>query len=128
MNDTAAYSLAICELFNPTLHGLTTESSPNINGQYLVQSSFTMDEFMEDEWTDVLDMMKSQYASYPIHYKKNDYIRNYKHIIESNQYFKLDIVKMIELPGVETVGIIKTNGLKRFQKNYRRKHQKSSVA
>ncbi len=70
MNDTAAYSLAICELFNPTLHGLTTESSPNIHGQYLVQSSFTMDEFMEDEWTDVLDMMKSQYASYPIHYKK----------------------------------------------------------
>lgn len=118
--DTSSYNLVICELYNPKIHGITRNSSSNINGQFLVHTSFHMDDFMEDEWIDVLDMMRSQYASYPQHIKIHDHIRNYKNIIDNNNYFKLDIVKMIELPGGETIGIIKTNGLKRLQKQFKR--------
>lgn len=123
--NTPTNCLAICELFNPVLHGLTNKSSPCIQGQFLVHSSFTMEEFMEDEWTDILDMMKAQYASYPEHYKTHTNIRNYKNLIKDGHLFKLDIVQMIELSGGETVGIIKTNGLKLFQRICKRKCMKN---
>lgn len=123
--NTPTNCLAICELFNPVLHGLTNKSSPCIQGQYLVHSSFTMEEFMEDEWTEILDMMKAHYSSYPEHYKTHTDIRNYKNLIKDGHLFKLDIVQMIELSGGETVGIIKTNGLKLFQRICKRKCMKN---
>lgn len=123
--NTPTSCLAICELFNPVLHGLTDKSSPCVQGQFLVHSSFTMEEFMEDEWIDILDMMKKQYASYPDNYKTHPSIRNYNNLIKQEQFFQLDIVKMIELSGGETVGLIKTNGLKRFQRMYKRKCMKN---
>lgn len=118
---TSSYNLVICELYNPKIHGITRNSSSNIHGQFLVHTSFNMDDFMEDEWIDLLDTMRSQYASYPEHFKTHHHIRNYKNIVDNNNYFKLDIVKMIELEGGETIGIIKTKGLKRLQKQFKRK-------
>lgn len=103
------------------MHGFTVNSSSNINGQFLVHTTFNVEEFMEDEWISILDMMKAQYASYPHQFKRHNLILNYKNIIEDNNYFKLDIVKIIEMDGGECVGIIKTNGLKRLQKLYKRK-------
>lgn len=123
--NTPTSCLAICELFNPVLHGITVNSSSCIQGQFLVHSSFTMEEFMEGEWTEILDMMKTQYASYPDNYKTHPYIRNYKNFIDNKYFFKLDIIQMIELPGGETVGIIKTTGLKRFQRLCKRKCMKN---
>lgn len=119
--DTSNYKIAICELFNPKMHGITVNSSSDIDGQFLVHTTFNVEEFVENEWISILDMMKAQYASYPPSFKRHNLIRNYKNIIDDNNYFKLDIVKMIEMNGGECVGIIKTTGLKRLQKLYKRK-------
>ena len=35
---TNKYSLGICELFNPYLHGYTSKSSPTINSHYLIKA------------------------------------------------------------------------------------------
>jgi len=118
--ETSKYSLAICELFNPFIHGITKNSSPDVNGHYLIHSTFTIDEFIENEWIDLLDIMKHQYTSYPKHFKKHNLIRNYKKCITDTNYFRLNIVEVKELKGGEMVCFIKTNGLIRFQKQVKR--------
>ena len=49
--------LAICEIWNPDIHGQDDNSSPNIAGQFLVHSTIDLDEFEELGFDDIIQML-----------------------------------------------------------------------
>ena len=127
---TTAYSLAICEIFNKNIHGFDDRSTPDMNERILASYTFTNDEFMDiDEWLPILANMRIAYSQYPDNIKEHSNIRNYKQIVDNPDYYKLDIVKLEEMPGGETSAVIKTGGIKQFQKIWRKykKHQNELI-
>lgn len=119
------YSVAMCEMFNEHMHGLNTRSSPGIESQWLVSYTFTNEEFMNDEWMPVLEVMRNAYDLCPEVLKQHRYIRNYSTIVNHPSYYKLDVVETVELPGGECVGIIKTNCIKQLQRRWRNRRIQS---
>lgn len=119
------YSVAMCEMFNEHMHGLNTLSSPGIESQWLVSYTFTNEEFMNDEWMPVLEVMRNAYDLCPEVLKQHRYIRNYSTIVNHPSYYKLDVVETVELPGGECVGIIKTNCIKQLQRRWRNRRIQS---
>ena len=113
--------IAICEIFNQNIHGKTNQSTPGIDSHILVNNTLTIDEFMNNEWVIMLDMMRQSYQSYSPNIKQHPYIRNYKHIVNDPRYYKLDIVQTQMLEGGECVAVIKTGLLKKLQRRWRSK-------
>jgi len=113
------YSLAICELFNPTIHGVTTTSSPNIESHILASHLFSAIEFYADDWESVLCLMRNEYRNHDSFTKIHPIIRNYDNITLAPTYFRLEIVQSQLLSGGETVASIKTHYLKRVQRKWR---------
>ena len=121
---TTAYSIAICEIFNKNIHGFDDQSTPDMDQRILASYTFTNEEFMDrSEWVPILANMRIAYSQYTPQAKQHSNIRNYRQIVENPDYYKLDIVKLEELAGGETSAVIKTGGIKQFQKVWR-KHQK----
>ena len=121
---TTAYSIAICEIFNKNIHGFDDQSTPDMDQRILASYTFTNEEFMDrSEWVPILANMRLAYSQYTPQSKQHSNIRNYRQIVENPDYYKLDIVKLEELEGGETSAVIKTGGIKQFQKVWR-KHQK----
>lgn len=116
------YSIAICELFNANIHGVSSQSTPNMGEKILVNMTFSADEFIQNEWIDVLELMKNAYSSYSDEVKQHSSIRNYKNIVEDSNYYRIDLVETEELPGGECVCTIKTNALKRIQRRWKKNH------
>ena len=119
------YSIAMCEIFNEHIHGMTTMSSPDIETHWLVSYTFTQEEFMNDEWKSELEVMRNAYDLYPEVLKHHRYIRNYSTIVNHPSYYKLDLVEVLELPGGECVGILKTNCIQRLQRRWRNRRIQS---
>jgi len=113
--------IAICEIFNQNIHGKTNESTREIDTHILVNTTFTIAEFMNNEWVSLIDMMRQSYQSYSPNIKQHPYIRNYKHIVNDPRYYKLDIVQTQMLEGGECVAVIKTGLLKKLQRRWRSK-------
>ena len=113
--------LAICEIFNKNIHGKTNQSTRGIDSHILVNNTFTRDEFMNNEWVPMIDMMRQSYQSYSPNIKQHNYIRNYQRIVEDPRYYKLDIVQTQMLEGGECVAVIKTGLLKKIQRRWRSK-------
>ena len=115
----AKYAIAICELHNTNLHGKTMDSSNDIENHYLASYILTPEEFYGNEWHDIIENMKNMYENSENNLTHSN-IRNYKHIIENKEYFTPNIVDLTYLPGNECVASLKTNWLKRVQKEWRR--------
>ena len=122
-------NLAICEIFNPELHGLTQSSSKNITTQFLVHTKILPKEFYNNSYKDIIRVVKNGYYYYrwaegPVH----PLIRNYEHLIKNIRFPNIEIVTIKELEGMEQVAILKTFWLKIFQrkwKNILRRRRKS---
>lgn len=107
------YSLAICEIHNPDIHGGTIEKEPYLKGTLLLSLEFSKDEFFNNEHKQCLENMRENYNitllnDYGNQYKHN-IIRNYLNIIDNTKYYQLHIVEKLELETGETLAIIKTN-------------------
>ena len=113
--------IAICEIFNQNIHGKTNQSTPGIDSHILVNNTFTIDEFMNNEWVPMLDMMRQSYQAYSPNIKQHDHIRNYPHIVDDPCYYKLDIVQTQMLEGGECIAVIKTGLLKKIKRRWRSK-------
>ena len=117
------YYIAICEIFNPRIHGKDENSSAGIETHFLVSETFTLEEFYDNSYQDTITYLKADYKKV---YKKNKkslkhpIIRNYNKIIEANNFIKLDIVCIDELTGNETVGYIKTFWIKLIQRRWKK--------
>lgn len=113
-------NLAICEIFNPELHGLTQSSSKNITTQFLVHTKILPKEFYNNSYKDIIRVVKNGYYYYrwaegPVH----PLIRNYEHLIKNTRFPNLEIVTIKELEGMEQVAILKTFWLKIFQRKWK---------
>ena len=113
------FKLAICEIFNRHIHGHTQHSSPGIDEHILINDEVTSDEFMNNEWMESINMLRDAWQTIPYNLKQHPTIRNYQHIVSGPNYYKVDIIEMIELSGGEQIAIIKTGGLKTIQRRWR---------
>ena len=119
------YYIAICEIFNPRIHGKDDNSSVGIENHFLVSERVELDEFYDNSYQDTITVLKSYYKEV---YKKNlklnnqphPTIRNYNKIIKVNHFIKVDIVFIDELPGNESVCYIKTFWIKLIQRRWKK--------
>ena len=122
-------NLAVCEIFNPDIHGITELSSKNITTQFLVHTKILPKEFYNNSYKNIIKVVKKGYYYYrwaegPMH----PIIKNYEHLLRRNEFPSLEIVIIKELDGMEQVAILKTIWLRIFQrvcKNYLNMKKKS---
>lgn len=119
------YYIAICEIFNPLIHGKDENSSNGIENHFLVAETFELDEFYNNSYQDTITALKCDYKrisknNSKICKNKHPTIRNYNKIIEKNNFIKLDIIYKEELSGNETVGYIKTFWIKLIQRRWKK--------
>jgi len=95
------YTLAICELFSPTKHGKTDNSSLDIDTHWMVYTTISLDEFYDGSYNEDIELLRLQDSHH------GDRIR-------------LDIIHIDELErGGEVVGFIKTHWLKAVQRRWK---------
>ena len=102
------YNLVLCEIFNPSSHGVDDKSDPCIAGHHLVHTRYdTVD------WDHVKETVY-QYKrhvlqnSRTLRFRVHPIIRNYTKIITNNKYIKPEIAEVFYLSGQECVAILKT--------------------
>ena len=119
------YSLGICELFHPKLHGFTNSSSLNIESHYIINITLDIEDFWNYNYQYYIEDIL--YLNYLEFYNNQNFIishpiiRNYNNILNNINYLKIDIIKIVKLSGGEEVGIIKTFWLKLFQRYWKEK-------
>lgn len=124
-NDNNKYELGICELFHKKIHGFDSNSSKSINGNFIVNSTYELSEFYNNEYKNDLDNIRSEfYHNYSNANFKHSLIRNFNTIIRKENYYKLDIIEIKILEGGEQIGIIKTFWLKLVQRKWKNIYNK----
>ena len=122
------FTLGISEIYLPNIHGLIENSSQNICEKILVYCIFEADEFYDSEYEAVIDILKN---CYELIYENNNYnhptIRNYRNIINNNNYIKLDIIQIEILPTEETVCVIKTFWIKIIQRKWKKVYKERKM-
>ena len=116
--------IVLCEIFNPTTHGVDENSDPYITGHHLVHSQYDIDNW--DELIHVITHYKKhilQNSRNP-NLNKHPIIRNYKNIITHKKYIKPEIAEIIYLSGKECIAILKTFWLRIFQRICKKKLNK----
>jgi hypothetical protein len=119
------YYIAICEIFNPRIHGKDENSSFGIENHFLVSETFELAEFYDNSYQETITALKADYKRFS---KKNSKslkqshptIRNYNKIIQEQNFIKIDIVFVDELSGNESVGYIKTFWIKLIQRRWKK--------
>ena len=114
------YTIAICELHHPSIHGIDNNSTPGIDGHYIASYVIEPEDFMNDieDCVGVASSMRNDYNRRRLY--NHDKIRNYKKIVERPEYLQPQLVYLIELePGNECVAIIKTHLIVRIQRRWR---------
>ena len=119
------YSIAICEIFHPIIHGKDDNSSVGIENHFLVSETFNLNEFYDNSYQDTITALKTHYKRvYNINSKlihhSHPTIRNFNNIIKVNNFIKIDIVFVDQLSGNESVGYIKTFWIKLIQRRWKK--------
>jgi hypothetical protein len=113
------YNLILCELYNESLHGETTDS--RVKSGYLVYCRFKqLDTEYIDDYTDdfnayYLSLINDQHPATRHH----SVFRNYKNIISRQNYIKPEIAECIYLENQECVAILKTFWIKIIQRTWK---------
>ena len=117
-------NIVLCEIFNPSMHGFTSESDQNVIGHYLVIGKYPMDSiyFNNSYIRDVINNYQSNIRELLLspNYCRHPWIRNYKNIAARNNYIRPEIAECIILSGNETVAILKTFWLRIVQRTWKR--------
>ena len=125
---SSKYKLLIPEIFNEHIHGITSESDPNIHCQLIIQESFIIktNTCIGELFYILQKRCKFYNKCYKVYYNsvKHDYIRNYNNIIKSSNYMKPEIGEMHYLRGDECVCILKTFWLKIIQRAWKKLYKK----
>ena len=110
------YKIGIYEIYNNNIHGVT-----NNEGNLLLSFTFTVDEFLLNEFVEILLLMRCFYRNIPNLIQNHSIIRNYKQIIKNPKYYTCNILLLI--PGENTIYCIrKTGPLVWFQKKWRKRY------
>jgi len=151
LNKKSNFEIVICDLHNKYLHGLTEDSDSNISGHYIVafkancktsnmnyinvdvasserNQNNTLNQIIND--FDLLYKRKyillKGYPKYNI-YCKHPIIRNYKNMIENENYIKPEIAKCFYLKGGECVAILKTFWIKIIQRVWKKIYKERKI-
>jgi hypothetical protein len=103
--------LALCELYHSDIHGNTEDSDPYIHEHIMVLDTF-----------ETIEELQESLENYPVWIRprpEHPCIRNYNGIVRNRRVFGAQIVYVMELSGGESVGIIRTGGLRRLQRRWR---------
>lgn len=128
-NHTTQNILLIPEIYNKYFHGRTTDSHPNIDGQFLVLQTFHINP--NNNMFDFFKYTNNLTKFYKKYYERNfcnlclphTLLRNYNNIIKHPKYLNLEIGKVYYLSGSECVCIIKTFWLKLVQRAWKKIHK-----
>ena len=115
--------LAICEIFNPDIHGSSNNSSYGISGHFLVHNTISIDDWYNYSFQDIITLLRDAYDHYISAWGNrvsHPIVLNYEAIIRGCKYIKLDIVVLDELEGRECVGYIKTHWLRLVQRRWKK--------
>jgi hypothetical protein len=116
--------LAICEIFNPSIHGINDNSSYGINGHFLVHNTISLDDWYSYSFHDIITVLRDAYDLYIRAWgnrlPQHPIVLNYEAIIQGCKYIKLDIVVIDELEGRECVAYIKTHWLRLVQRSWKK--------
>ena len=124
--NTSNFKLAICMLFDPVIHGMDEASSPGILNHYLVVYTIELDEFYNNDYKDIIEIVKFNYdqqqqqTAYIRQEQQTAYIRGSGQEHQMGRAPKLDIIQCDELIGLEQVGYIKTFWLKIVQRRWKK--------
>ena len=122
--NASKYKLLVCEIFNKNIHGITSESDPNINGQFIVIEKFKINKNIQINYLfeKINKHCKWVNQFYNKHFEKlgDNYITNYRNIIKDSNYIKPEIGEIYYLRGQECVCVIKTFWLKIIQRTWKK--------
>ena len=124
------YQLGLCEFHCFKIHG----GNRNL-GHYLLISTFAdfstkgdatsdFEDDDDDEGENIFEVAEFFNDAYSGEQTRHTFIRNYNKIINSLNYIKPEIMKVIRLSTGETVAILKTCWIRIFQRTWRRKFAK----
>lgn len=128
------YCLGLCMLWCKHLHGLTNDSTANIDTYWITEERVSLSEFYEDnlDWISNyrnhirallqnLSTANTYFNNCDIYNRFNPIISNYNNILLRNPYYpNIDIIVMEYLPGKEAVAYIKTFWLRLIQKRWKK--------
>jgi len=117
--------LAICEIFNPVIHGSdVSNSSYGISGHFLVHNTISLEDWYNHSFRDIITLLRDAYDNYISAWgnrlPQHPIVLNYEAIIRGCKYIKIDIVVLDELEGRECVGYIKTHWLRLVQRCWKK--------
>ena len=115
------YKLAICEIFNPTLHGYDRHSDPSILSQFIIFEMIDIDEFYNNGFKDYILHLATTYSRFQ---ESHPVIENYKNIVANSKNHNIDIIQQDILSGEEMVAYKKTFWLRIFQKKWKKNYYK----
>ncbi len=117
-----AYTLAICEIFHPQLHGHDENSSPSINNEFLVYSQIDLPDFYNQSYlAEVRSLKRYVNAIQRLHGTldtTHPAIRNYTAV--TNKCIRLEIIQTNILAGHEEVAYLKTFWLRIVQRRWKK--------
>ena len=96
------FQLAICERFDAAAHCVSAASAKGIEGHYLIES-IDLDDFYSGDYKE---------------------FRLGKGVDDAEYEVRLELVEAHELEGGEAVGVLKTQALKRFQRQCKQRNTK----
>jgi hypothetical protein len=129
---TPAYTLAICEIFHPQLHGHDENSSPSINNEFLVYSQIDLSDFYNQSYlAEIRSLKRYVNAIQRLHGTldtTHPAIRNYTAV--TNKCIRLEIIQTNILAGQEEVAYLKTFWLRIVQRRWKKiyKMRKALIA
>ena len=53
--------LAICEIFNPVIHGSNSNNSYGIDGHFLVHNTISLDDWYNHSFQDIITLLRDAY-------------------------------------------------------------------
>ena len=118
-----ALQFAICELYHPSIHGVTWNPPLDISEQYIVREIFSLDEIMRNEHKTIISLMNKFYCHKLLSIDPHPKILNYNKIAKS--MIQLQIVTVKEIIGEDGIiwysCYIKTHYIKLLQRRWRAK-------
>ena len=103
----AKYKLAICERFQPTIHGADENSSSDLSEHFLINTIFEVSEFYDNSYKDEVRRIQCYWRRSPLLYNSN--------------HIRLEIIQAdILSPGEEHVAYLKTFWLRIVQRRWKK--------
>ena len=117
--------LAVCELYNPNVHGISLHPPTDIQYQYIVRDVISLEEFIALDHKPLINELKYFYRTRLPYINNHPTISNYNAITKSPKYIDINIVKISYKTGRDgldwSTACLKTFYIRLIQRIWKRK-------